>query len=74
MPFPFTGEREEETPWRLSYLAGESEELWGSGGGRGWRGCKMYAVCRVNLFHMTGLGLFLSTALLSSKESGSVTT
>lgn len=39
----------------------------------GWGGW-MYAVCRLNLFHMMGLGLFLSTALLSSKESGSVTT
>lgn len=50
--------------------------LWGTvgGWGAGVGGCKMYAVCRVNLFHMTGLGLFLSTALLSSKESGSVTT
>ena len=34
----------------------------------------MYAVCRLNLFHMMSLGLFLSTALLSSEESGSVTT
>lgn len=27
MPFPFTGEQEKETPWRFSYLVGESEEL-----------------------------------------------
>lgn len=67
---PFTGEREKGTPLCFTWV-GESEDLlvvMGDGGG------EMYAVCRANLFHMTGLGLFLSTALLSSEESGSVTT
>lgn len=63
---PFTGEQEKETPGCFGYVErGESEKLWGG---------RMCAVWRLNLFHMTGLGLFLSTALLSSEESGSVTT
>lgn len=47
-----------------------------SDGGGGWRGCEMYAVHRVNLFHMTGLGaVFVNCALeRAKKESGSVTT
>lgn len=32
MPFSFTGEQKKETPWRFSYLAGESEESQGEGG------------------------------------------
>lgn len=77
---PHTLRQEESNSTSLHRWAGEGNTLvpqlvsmrkWG-GVGLGVGG--MYAVCRLNLFHMTGLGLFLSTALLSSKESGSVTT
>lgn len=54
------------------HLGWESEDLLVVMGEE--EGGEMYAVCRLNLFHMTSLGLFLSTALLSSEESGSVTT
>lgn len=58
----------------MLHLVGESEDLLVVMGEEGVGGGEMYAVCRLNLFHMTSLGLFLSTALLSSEESGSVTT
>lgn len=56
----------------MLHLVGEREDLLVVMGKE--EGGEMYAVCRLNLFHMTGLRLFLSTALLSSEESGSVTT
>lgn len=58
----------------FSYLSGESEgqrvgRASGDGGG-GWRGCEMYAVRRVNLFHMTGLGaVFVNCTLERAKRS-----
>jgi len=56
----------------LRLLSGEKVRSCVGGGGGG--GSNVRCVCRLNLFHMTGLGLFLSTALLSSEEAGSVTT